>query len=392
MNSNDDLLKFLLIRQIDLLRFSNSVQKDLLKILIDSEAQLRDEIERRVDTLIGKGITDSYTLKRLKALDQVIKDIRLSNYDEITRSLKETLLELSKDESQHIKEAIATSLPVILDLVTPEAARLRAIVERNPFQGMVLKDLVGKLAKIDIDRITSSVKIGLVNGRTTNEIVRSIFSDKGVISLSKKNLSTVTRTAIMDIANSVRTTVYDENKKYFDKEVYVATLDSRTTPICRANDGKIFERGKGLKPPSHYNCRSIRVPLLTDELIGERPIKPVTEKQLLREFSKANQLGTIKSRDNLPKGFKGEFDKYSRRRTRELIGRVPAKITYEDFLRSQSVEFQEDVLGKSKAKLFRDGGLKLDKFIDSEGKELTLPELSSRYKEAFRKAELTEFI
>ena len=63
-------------------------------------------------------------------------------------------------------------------------------------------------------------------------------------------------------------------------------------------------------------------------------------------------------------------------------------MTYSQFLRKQSVEFQEDVLGKTKARLFRLGKVNLRRFTDRRGDTLTLKELASREKAAFRAAGL----
>lgn len=53
-----------------------------------------------------------------------------------------------------------------------------------------------------------------------------------------------------------------------DRYKYVATLDSRTSPICQKLDGKIFETkdaqaGKNL-PAMHPNCRSTTIPYFED--------------------------------------------------------------------------------------------------------------------------------
>ena len=96
----------------------------------------------------------------------------------------------------------------------------------------------------------------------------------------------------------------------------------------------------------------------------------------------------MSSRGALPRGHRGAFDQYSRGRVRELTGQVPANVNYETFLRRQSVEFQEDVLGKTKARLFRRGDLSLDKFVNRRGDELTLQELARREAQAFRDAGL----
>ena len=58
----------------------------------------------------------------------------------------------------------------------------------------------------------------------------------------------------------------------------------------------------------------------------------------------------------------------------DRIGTVPADVTYDGWLRGQPVEFQNEVLGRPKATLFR-RGLKIDRFVDRAGRELTVPEL-----------------
>jgi len=66
-----------------------------------------------------------------------------------------------------------------------------------------------------------------------------------------------------------------------------------------------------------------------------------------------------------------------------MVGPVPATTTYDSWMRTQSRAFQEDTLGIAKAKLFREGGLKLDKFVDRNGGELTLEQLAKRERQAF---------
>lgn len=60
---------------------------------------------------------------------------------------------------------------------------------------------------------------------------------------------------------------------------YSAIMDSRTTPVCQALDGKIFEIGDPnldrLKPPNHFNCRSVLVPITDyDEIDNRDMISP----------------------------------------------------------------------------------------------------------------------
>lgn len=57
--------------------------------------------------------------------------------------------------------------------------------------------------------------------------------------------------------------------------------------------------------------------------------------------------------------------------------------SYSDWLKRQPEAVQNDILGATKAQLFRDGKLTLDRFVDSKGRVLTLEELKRRDGAAF---------
>jgi hypothetical protein len=197
----------------------------------------------------------------------------------------------------------------------------------------------------------------------------------------------VTRTAVMHVANASRSAWFEENSDIIEAERFVATLDSRTTPICRAEDGNQYELGKGPVPPLHFQCRSLRIAAIDGVLAGDRPAKPYVEKELAQEYAKENGYDGVKKRDDLPHGTKGDFDKWKRKRIRELVGPVPASTTYQEWMKNQSATFQDDTLGVTKAKLFREG-LPLDKFVNRAGDELTLKQLAETEANAFRAAGL----
>jgi hypothetical protein len=66
----------------------------------------------------------------------------------------------------------------------------------------------------------------------------------------------------------------------------------------------------------------------------------------------------------------------------QIIGTTTAK-SYNEWLKTQPKSFVEDVLGKQKAKLYLDGGLPLDRFVDRAGNELTLEQLAKRESKLF---------
>jgi len=122
-----------------------------------------------------------------------------------------------------------------------------------------------------------------------------------------------------------------------------------------------------------HNCRSVRAPFI-DPNISERGFDPSTEKTLVKEYSN----GVITSRDSLPYGQKGDYDAWARKRRREMIGTVPSEVTYGEWLLNQSKDFQDEVLGIERAKLFRRGKIPLSKFVNRQGRYLTLDQLRAK--------------
>jgi hypothetical protein len=67
-----------------------------------------------------------------------------------------------------------------------------------------------------------------------------------------------------------------------------------------------------------------------------------------------------------------------------MNGQVSSELNYDGWLRKQPREFQDDVLGVQKARLFRKG-LTMERFVDKEGREFTLKELEKREAEIWAK-------
>ncbi len=68
-----------------------------------------------------------------------------------------------------------------------------------------------------------------------------------------------------------------------------------------------------------------------------------------------------------------------------MNGQVADSTTYDSWLRKQPREFQDEVLGSSKADLFR-SGLTLDRYVTRAGKEYTLDQLKKREADTWSKA------
>jgi SPP1 gp7 family putative phage head morphogenesis protein len=183
---------------------------------------------------------------------------------------------------------------------------------------------------------------GFALGRTSPQIVNDI---KDHVSLKKDQVKTLIRTGTNHLAVQARNETLKENADILDGYQWVATLDSRTTFICMSRDGLIYPISdnpeRSPKPPAHFGCRSTIVPKVKKEF----------------ELDVDGQRGAV--------GSSGR-------------GVVSSKLNYEQWLRKQSKEFQIEVLGKERQRLFAQQRLPLSRFIDGDGRTLTLQELRDR--------------
>lgn len=350
--SGDELFHDSLVRrQIYLQMFSDGLNADIAKLLDATEADLHAVLIRRLAVLERQGIDPGpATTARLKVLEQSIKALRDPAIQASQDLWNEQLARVAQSEAAFINDAFNSAHSVTLDLVLPTAVQLAALVSKTPFMGKLMRDWAKKLAKDDLDRIMAQIRIGLAAGETAEQIARRVVGSAalsgadGVVEITRNNARAITRTAVNTMSNEARKAVFTNNTDVFEEEVYVATLDSRTTPICRSLDGNRYPIGEGPYPPQHWGCRSVRVALIGSKLIGKRPA-----------------VG-------------------------DETSSVDANTSYGDFLKRQSAAFQDEVLGPTRGKLFRDGGLTLDKFVNQQGKYYTIDQLETLEPSAFKRA------
>ena len=206
------------------------------------------------------------------------------------------------------------------------------------------------------------------------------------------------RTGVNHISNVSREAVWDANSSVITALRWTATLDGRTSAICRGRDGAVAPVGSnplpagarkleppGARPPAHVNCRSVMIAILYGQgiadILVDRPFVRDTRTRKFREKDFRTETREAIGAD----GWKAlsvqernaAINNSKRVWAERVTGRVPASQTYDEWLRRQPKEFQDDVLGIKKAGAFR-GGLHLDQFLDANGRELTLTQLKGR--------------
>ena len=230
--------------------------------------------------------------------------------------------------------------------------------------GEVITKAFRGIAVDQAERFSQVVRQGLLTGEPTPAIAKRLIGSlqfgeeaktvKQLIAaggqataVADNQVIALVRTSINQVANTASQQVYEANQDITPRYRYVATLDTRTSAICRALDGREFEYGKGPLPPQHFNCRSTTVPVIDYKALGFTPP---------------------------PAGTRASAD-----------GQVPVNESYGQWLAKQPLPVKAKALGANKVAYFDKLAAKygpkdaIAKLVRDDGSELTLDQLRARY-------------
>lgn len=329
MSSNQALMDALTLRQIFIERYSKGEAARLVGYL--------ERLSIRLQSVIGS----KYETRRAVALATEVSRITQVLLDEYGDDLYQGLRDFAEAEAEFVRNTLLTT--TLAEEVQPGSLRqIQAAITTKP-----MKLIAGnKVTELTIDQaakqfstkkaqqVAQIVRDGALVGRTSQEVVSEVANL--VEQRTKAQAASLVRTATNHIGNEARSMTYAANDDVITGEEYVATLDSHTTLTCAGHDGEIFPIGQGPIPPLHWGCRSVRTPVINPEY-------------------------------NLGSEITGE--------RASSDGPVSAQTTYGGWLRRQSSDVQDEVLGVERAKLFRSGKLSISKFTDDTGKVYSLERL-----------------
>lgn len=398
---------------VELERYKGGLAERAIAILNETEDDLEMLLRRRLARLRPGAATFDRQATHLERLLKAVRDQRAAAHLAMRNAVKAELFELGKDEVGFLQGAFERAAQIEdLFLAAPVASAVRAAITSRPFVGRNLGQWFQSLQAADARALEQAIRIGFIEGQTVDQIVRRVrgtranqFTD-GALQITRRNAETVVRTGVQHAANAARDAVFAENSDIILGQVWTSTLDGRTTPICQARDGKVsVPEGTAIppgleplsppqaRPPAHPNCRSVMVPMMNPEgVLGNRPFVRSTQRRQAREVN-FRESAREKAGSRWRSMSRSERNAATRRAreawARDNIGTVPAQTDYQSWLRRQPASFQDEVLGTTRAKLFREGGLSLDRFIDASGKRYNLNQLRRREASAFRAADLT---
>jgi len=365
--ANQDLFDLTLQRQIAVRQYSQDVLGDILHHLTMVDQDL-------VKKLTGS-LTD-FQKSRLNSLLKEVIDLRTAIWKELQDTTKLDLTTLAKIEAQWEGQALEKVIPIEYTTASLDLDKIAAVAVAKPFQGATMSQWFSDLAAKDTAAITRAITLGVTEGQTTDEMIRTIrgtakakYAD-GLLAVSRRHAETIVRTATNHVSNQARNQVWEANSDIIRGKRWTATLDGRTSVICASRDGHVAPMGDkplapgeqllsppDAQPPAHPNCRSLLVAVLDGlGMIGDRPTVTDTRTREKREvdFRKIAKA-------------EGKSIQQVRKEWADAnVGSAPAATTYEQWLRTQPAAFQDKVLGATRGGLFRKG-TPIGDFVTSTG-------------------------
>ena len=303
-------------------------------------------------------VVDLITSRKFRDLTQFQRQRALQLFRELDRQLRSGYIRISdfqiRDlrgyaslESEIARAQVASMLPgssgpAILGAFLPR--HTIESIAALPIQGLKINDWFEGQANTMSLQVRRIIQQGLVEGKGPLDIARKIVASNStagpvLVRRARSEARAITRTAVTAVQNDAARRSYEAMPKEVTESYrYTAIRDTRTSAICRALDGRVFKYDDPKKkiPPQHINCRSSVIPVILDE----------NGKEI--ELSQA------------PHSFK----------------------SYDAWLRAQNATTQNEILGRERAALWREGKMTLADAVDADNRVLPVPELRAKLKVA----------
>lgn len=218
-----------------------------------------------------------------KELDVASKRVRISRLQAMQLSLKSNVAVLLNKEQQKLFAHLSNQYTSSYYEDLYELQRITGYEQINKLSPSFVEEVLntswandGKnfsdriWARKDklISTLDTNLRQGLITGRSPDKISAEISHE---LNTSKSNAKRLVQTESAAIHASSRKSMFKQMG--VEKYEILATLDTRTTEICRGLDGKVFnvkDYEVGITaPPFHVYCRSTTIPYFDDDIQDE---------------------------------------------------------------------------------------------------------------------------
>lgn len=381
-NITDKIHHKFISHAVDLSRFEEEVQQRALIFLKQLDSELAKDINDNLET--------GYSQAKLAALRAQIKATIATAYNSIETAVDNELKGLAAVEQTFTINAVNSSVGANLVTTTLTPDQLKTLTEKSRVLGIPASKWWKDQSRILREKFMVEMQMGIARGETLDILTQRIrgkatnrrtgFKTKagkqryfvdfkgGVLDKQTRDAKALIRTSVQSVANGARNSTLKANGDVIKGQVWLSTLDQRTTPYCAGMDGLSWNlNGEPLgghsepfnSPPVHWQCRSAILPLM----------KSWAELSNSKSPAVKDKLKTIEK--NIPDSTRAS-----------LGGPVSEKLNYKQWFDRQPEAIQLDILGPGKLAIYRKGHLNFRQMVDQTGNPLTIAELEAKVKGA----------
>ncbi|WP_169975856.1 minor capsid protein [Campylobacter sp. RM16191] len=319
-----------------------------------------------IRSLLHERIKNGLSKKVGKFYDELIADIqaRILKDKNITRILSKTISDLkealetpdlraaffaiAKDEVDFLHKNYndLAGFSMFSNVLKPK--QIETLLATTLVQGATIKAWNYGLQADQAKRLERDLKIGISLGETNALLAQRIAASLGK---SKREATTLAVTGAGAIVSEARQKFFEANDDVIKYYQYQATLDTRTSELCRAYDGLLWDTE--YKPVDHK--LPFRMPRVNTHFNCRSTIIPITKSW--------EELG-VEGMEEIDVGTRASMNGY-----------VPKNMNFNDWLKTQSPETIEKTLGKGRAELFLQGKITMRDLITQQGRSVDLDEL-----------------
>jgi SPP1 gp7 family putative phage head morphogenesis protein len=357
---NTRILDDITAHAVDLTRVEAGLQARVLRMLKKLE---RDLVAQLASVDPTEPVRNAYKLKRLKKLLKQTKETIRTAYGRISHQMTAEAKALAEVESEFLLSTLQKHIAVEVSTVALAPEVLKAIATDMLIDGAPTREWWSRQAGDLQFRFQNAMRQGMAEGEGISKLAQRVRGTKaggytdGLMVTSRRHAEMLVRGTVMTVTNRAKEATWAANSHLVKAVVWVATLDRRTTLQCQVRDGLQYtvqehdpighsvpwSHGPG---SLHYGCRSSSAPVVV-------------------------------SWDELPDEAKADYPEGSRA---SMDGQVPETMTYERWLKTKPAAFQDEMLGKTRAKLWRQGKVSYRNLLDQNGRPLTVAELRDKVK------------
>lgn len=349
--------------------------------------QVEDNLIKTISQVDPTGVAHTtYQTMRYNQLLKQVQEMLSQDFKAIKKTVVNDLSDLSRAEVQFTMKATNNYVGVDLLSTSLTPTMIKNIVNDTLIVGAPSADWWSRQADSLQRAFADQIRQGMMLGETVDELSQRIRGTStgvregykladgsqrfrteysgGIMDATRRQADALVRSSVQAVSQRTRYETYQQNSDVVEGVQALAVLDARTSDFCMAISGQSWTLdGEPLDnsdpfpgyPPYHWNCRTTLIPLLK----SWEDLASSDKKDIAAQADSAGlSIETVQS---------------------SMDGPVSGDLNYEDWLSTKPLEFQEELLGPTKYRLWSDGKITFRDLIDQSGNPLTVKELVDRF-------------